>query len=466
MRLEKETISHFLSQFLVSVAGFVATFAIARILGAEGVGIYALGVAVLTIAQIPAEGILRGINKRVSEGVEQGNYASAGVLAVVVTGIVISAAILGLRHQVNDFVGADVAAVLVVILVTSLVARAIRNVLKGEKKVAIGGWIGALERVSRATFQIGLILLGFGVVGLFWGHAAAMVVAALIGVLFVGVEPTVPGYRHFSETIHFGKYSWLTNTKSKSFGWMDTIVLGFFVASSQVGIYEVSWTLASFFALVSKSIEQVLFPEISELNARGKGERIRTYLNEGLSYAGLLLIPGFFGAVAIGEDILRIYQPEFTQGYYILLLLVLARTAHSYGSQLIFAIEAVNRPEVAFRVNMAFIVVNTLLNITLIWAFGWHGAAVATLLSSILIFGLAYYFLSTLMEPPSIPYTPVGKQLIASLLMVGGVLSLEYLLPTSHPVTLSLALIGGGIYFVSLATLSSEFRTKVSSLVQ
>lgn len=466
MRLQKETLSHFLSQFLLSIAGFVATFAIARVLGAEGVGIYALGVAVLVIAQVPGEGILRGINKRVSEGVDQGAYASAGLLATVFTGLVVSAGILVLRPYVNQFVGADVAVVLVVILVTSLLARGVRSVLKGEKKVAIAGWVGATERVSRAVFQIALILLGFGVAGLFWGRAAALVVAALVGLLFVGVDLAVPAQHHFTETINFGKYSWLTNTKTKSFGWMDTIVLGFFVASSFVGIYEVAWTLASFFALLSKSIEQVLFPEISELDAQGEADRIRSYVNEGLSYAGLLLIPGFFGAAAIGEDILRIYQPEFTQGYYVLLLLVLARTAHSYGSQLVFTIEAVNRPAVAFRANVAFIVANTVLNVLLIWMYGWHGAAIATLLASVLILVLSFYYISTLMERPSIPYAPIGKQVAAGVLMFGVVVSLETALPNSHPITLSLALIGGAIYFATLMRLSSEFRTRLLSFIR
>lgn len=464
MRLEKEALSHFLSQFLLSIAGFVATFVIARLLGAEGVGIYALGVAILTVTQIPAEGVLRGITKRVSEGTDRASYAIAGVLLALSVGGTVSIGLLALSDRVNEFVGIDVAPVLVVILLTSLLARAIRGVLKGEKKVAVGGWVGALERVSRAAFQIAFILLGYGVVGLFWGHAAAMVVAAAIGLLFVEVRPVIPERRHFDGIVHFGKYSWLTNTQTKTFGWMDTIVLGFFVASSLVGIYEVAWTLASFFALFSKSIEQVLFPEISELNARGKEERIRSYLNEGLAYAGLFLIPGFFGAAVIGEDILRIYNAEFTAGYYVLLLLVMARTAHSYSSQLIFAIEAVNRPEVAFRVNGAFIVANVTLNVLLVWVFGWHGAAFATLLSATLILFLSYRLLASIVKP-TIPYRSIAKQVLASISMVVVVLSLDRSVSGGHYFTIAIAIFGGAVYFGSLVTISEDVRNKFLSFV-
>lgn len=68
MRLGKTTVAHFLSQVVVSVAGFVATFAIACVLGAEGVGMYALGVAILMWFKMPAGGLRDGITKPVSEG--------------------------------------------------------------------------------------------------------------------------------------------------------------------------------------------------------------------------------------------------------------------------------------------------------------------------------------------------------------------------------------------------------------
>ena len=73
MRLGKTTLSHFLSQVVVSAAGFLATFAIARVLGADGVGIYALGVALLIWTTIPVAGLKRGITKRISELEEPGH---------------------------------------------------------------------------------------------------------------------------------------------------------------------------------------------------------------------------------------------------------------------------------------------------------------------------------------------------------------------------------------------------------
>ncbi|MFB6308142.1 MAG: polysaccharide biosynthesis protein, partial [Haloarculaceae archaeon] len=46
MRLGKTATIHFVSQAAVSVAGFVATFAIAVLLGADGLGRYSVAVAI------------------------------------------------------------------------------------------------------------------------------------------------------------------------------------------------------------------------------------------------------------------------------------------------------------------------------------------------------------------------------------------------------------------------------------
>ena len=78
MRLGKTTLSHFVSQVVVSMAGFVATFAIARVLGADGVGVYALGVALLIWLTIPTSGLSNGLKKRVSELGDPSAYVSAG----------------------------------------------------------------------------------------------------------------------------------------------------------------------------------------------------------------------------------------------------------------------------------------------------------------------------------------------------------------------------------------------------
>lgn len=465
MRVGKTVLARFGSEIVVSVAGFGATFAIARLLGAEGLGIYALGIAVITVARMPFAGVFQGISKRVSEGEKQGEYISAGVLAILSLAAVSVAITALFREQINGYVGEPVAFFLLLVLLAEVAMGFVASTLIGQKNVALYGGLKAVERTGRTTGQIALVLIGWGVVGLFVGHAASLFVVAILGVLFFKYQPAVPDLDRIHDLLSYAKYSWLNDLRSTTFGWMDTIVLGFFVTSSLVGIYEVSWMLSSFLALLSISIRGTLFPEISELSAENAYDDIHHFLNEGLVFTGFILIPGFFGALAIGEDVLRIYGPEFTEGIYLLLLLIGARTADAYATQLASAIDAVNRPDITFRINLTFIIVNLSLNVLFVYTFGWYGAAVATLLSGLVILVLAYRSLSTMIGRPNIPYGEIGKELAGGVLMFVCVYALDSLFPTGHYYTLFLVSVGVAIYGGVMLAASRRIRSKATSFV-
>ena len=466
MRLGKTTLVHFISQVIVSLAGFIATFAIARVLGAEGVGMYALGVAIVTWLVVPMNGLRQSLTKRISEGAEKDSFFTAGVIMHIGTSILVVGALQIFSGSINRYIGGPVSTLVGAVFLAHTAFSMVGGILEGEKKVAQYGWLRAFERIARTGFQIALILAGYGIAGLFFGHAVSLGISVFVGIVLVGLRFSVPERRHFRSLLNFAQYSWLGGLKTRTFGWMDTIVLGFFVASSLIGVYEVAWTLASFFVLIANSIQSTLFPEISELSIANRDDRIHHYINEGLVFTGIFLIPGFFGALAVGADILRIYSPEFTQGTIVLLLLIGARTFDAYGAQLVSAINAIDRPEIAFRINGLFVVLNITLNVVLIATFGWYGAAVATLLSGVISLLLSYWAITRLIGPPEIPYGEISRQVIASVVMLVVIYALDTIFPQSHYMTLLFVGIGIAVYFLLLQGLSTRIREKTTALAK
>lgn len=467
MRLGRTAFVHFVSQVVVSASGFAATFAIARLGGADVLGIYAVAVALTFWLNIPATAVGDALTKRLSEASDTEGVVTTALLVNGAGAAILAAGLLVARPLVESYVGAPVGGLIAAMVASNVALVSVLAVLNGEKRVAVSGGIKAFERTVRAGIHIGAVLVGLGVAALVAGHVVATLLAVALGAVASTVSVSRPSPERGRSLLSYARYAWLGKLKTRAFGWMDTIVLAVFVSPTLIGIYEVSWNLASVFALVAVSVQSTLFPEFSELSTGESDgyERIHHYLNEGLVFAGVFIIPGLFGAAVLGERVLRIYSPEFTQGVHILVLLVVARLLAAYGDQFINVVNAVDRPDIAFRINVAFVVLNLVLNVVLVSTFGWIGAAVATLVSAGVAAGLSYLALRAVAGPPDIPVREFGVQILASGMMAAAVLALQEFVPRSQYVTVGLVFVGVGVYTACLLGLSSRVREKFGGLV-
>ncbi|WP_248896410.1 flippase [Haloplanus halobius] len=470
MRLGQTSIVFFLSRITASLLGFGATLYFARELGAGPLGIYSLVLGVVAWLSIAGTmGVPAAVTKRVSEGDERGQYVTAGAVLVVALLAILLGGVVLFRGWINTYVGFPAATFVGLILLVSVLAQVILSTIQGLHLVQIQGLLSPLQTGVRSGLQIGVLFLGGGLIGLFLGYAAGHFVALLVGALIVSRHlDTIgrPTREHLRSLIEYAKFAWMSNLRSKTFNWVDIIVLGFFVSSSLVGIYAVAWNIAQFLILFSSSIAVTIFPEMSQLAAKEDPQATADLFEKSLSYAGLLLIPGVVGSLVVGERLLRIYGGEFTQGVAILALLVVASLIQAYQDQVLTTLNAVDRPDIAFRVNALFLVGNVLLNLILIYVYGWVGAAIATGLSAFLSLVAGATYLRTIVAY-DLPLTELSKQWVAALVMgivVYGLRTLENtmgILRHNVATVLLLVGVGAGVYFTALVVLSEQFRTTI-----
>jgi len=317
----------------------------------------------------------------------------------------------------------------------------------------------------RSALQIAAVSLGFGVAGLVTGYAIASLIVGIIGFTYVSVRASAPTTRHVKRIIDFAKFSWLGNLKKQSFSWVDVTVLGFFVVEALIGIYSIAWSIAAVLTLFSKGLSKTFFPMMSEIAEESRA-RVAEMLTESLRYNGLIFIPGLVGATIVGERILFLYGEEFIVGTTILVVLIAARMVYSYQTQFVNTINGIDRPDVAFRINAVFIGTNVILNVVLIWQYGWLGAAAATLLASTVSLFHAYGAAMQFFEF-SIPLGEIGYQAAAAFVMGVFVYGIIEVGPTpqdtiiSHGFTVSVVALGASVYFLTLLAISSTFRGTV-----
>ena len=469
MRIGRTAFIVFASKFLGSLLGFLATIYFARILGAEILGYYAVTIALVSWLKLGGTlGISSAITKRISEGQDVYQFFTAGAISVTFFGLIASAGVLLFPDLINSYIGSNVSLFIIPLVLSGLFMTLVRSVLNGEKKVHLAGVLTPVNIMVSRLSQVSLVFLEFGLIGMLGGYLIGEIVVGIIGSALVSVGMKMPREEHFRSLFKYAKYSWIGGLKSQSFNDVDIVVLSAFVNPSLVGIYSVAWSISQFLTLFGKSVRRTLFPEISSAEAEDDLERISQLTHDSLAYIGLISIPGFFGSLVVGDLLLQIYGGEFVQGRLILSLLILAVLIYSYQQQLSGILNGMDRPDIAFRINALFIVLNIFLNIFLISWIGWVGAAVATVLSTAVGSSVAFWRLRQLIEF-KIPFFEIGAQIgmasVMALSVWGGrrIIESNQLLSRNYVIAFSLICFGASVYFIGLLMISPRFREVVSN---
>lgn len=467
MKLGQTSFVVFTSNFVGSILGFFATLYFARTLGAGVFGTYTVVIALIFWLELAGTlGLTSAVTKRISEGEEEDEYFTAGALSIATLGVLLIGGLLLAREYIEAYVGAPVTLFIVLLFAVRLFYTLVNATLTGERLVHVAGISQSLKIGTRSVVQIVLVVVGFELAGLLLGYAVGGLIIGIAAILFASIRFRRPRMKHVRSLVEYARFSWLGQLKTRSFNEVDILVLNAFVSPSLVGIYAVAWSIANFLTLFGNALSNTLFPEISRLSAEADENAVVGLVEEGLTYAGLILIPGFVGGLVLSNRLLRVYGSTFTKGTTVMALLILACLLYAYQQQLLTALNAMDRPDMAFRINVVFILANTSLNVLLVWYTGWVGAAVATVISTAIGMTISFAALRRVIDIQP-PVKEVFRQVIAALLM-GGVLWVpvrELEAPAGEPLgvvaTVGLITLGALIYFIALFVISARFRETV-----
>ncbi len=468
MRIGQTSAIFFVSKIGVSVLGFVATVVFIRLLGEEIYGFYAITLALVSwLGLIKSIGFGEAIVKRMSENEEPDAYLAAGTAIKIVLTSLVGTGVFVFQEPVNAYIGQPVAELVILLLVVTIFSELVSSALKGTHRVHIYAPLKTVDEGARSAIMITLVVLGWGLTGMLLGHAIGAAVIAMTGLVIVRPKFVVPQWSHIRRLFDFAKYSWLGKMQKQTFNEMDLLVLALFVPANLTGIYAVAYSLSKFLEVFGSAISTTLFPEMSKLSAKDDTELITTLTNDALTFAGLLLVPGIVGATLIGDRLLLVYGPGLDIGAHVLVVLLIGVLIYTYTRQLLNTLNAIDRPELAFRANGVFVVANICLNLVLVYSMGWIGAAIATALSATVGLALSLYYTRQLIDF-KLPYTETGRQWAAALVMgliVYGARAAGEMSPLAaynEVFVVLLVGLGAAVYFVVLLVLSIRLRTVVS----
>jgi O-antigen/teichoic acid export membrane protein len=314
--------------------------------------------------------------------------------------------------------------------------------------------------------QVIAIYLGYEAAGLAAGAVVGLIIAALIEIRFLDLHFKRFTIEHIKKLSTFSFWIFLTSGGMLVFTQADTILIGYFMSNSDVGIYRIVFQFTSIATLTTYALRNTLWPRISRWGKLENTCLIEASLSRAISYSLVLAIPVFTGGILLGDKLLFFfYGEEFIAGYAALVVLLAVQIVNVFQYFFTMYLDALDRPKQSFKVTVVGVIANIILNILLIPLIGIFGAAVATLVTMVLNAFLARNELSSLMTIRLEKHTILAI-LQASIFMgafVAGyrlLISFENIIDVLIPV-----IIGVAIYGIMLLKVDNTIHKEIMSII-
>jgi O-antigen/teichoic acid export membrane protein len=446
--------------------GFLSTIYFAHTLGPAPLGAYFLFLAYFGTLNLLGDGGFGGAAiKRISEGKEQDEYFSAFVFLRILLVAVSVPVLLVAEPYLKDLSSSGIFLWLLFALIVSVFSSITGMGVYGIGKVGVHQISAFLDMFLRIIFQIIAVFLGFNIAGLAGGFVAGMVVGGIVNFRYLELRLVRFRFGHLKSLFSFSFWIFLTTSGSLVFNYADTILIGYFMGNADVGVYRTAFQLTSVATFTTLTLHTVLYPKISNWEAKGNITAIEYALSQAFTYSLLLAIPVCIGGWIFGERLLYfLYGASFVGGTSALYLLLLVQVANVFMYLGTMCLNALNRPKDAFWVTAFASIANILLNIALIPILGITGAALATLISMTLNAIVALYLLSNIIRV-KLEHRPVKNIVLASCAMGVLLLLIHIIFPPNHVIILlGVVVAGAGMYFFLLLRLDTEIREKIRSI--
>lgn len=184
----------------------------------------------------------------------------------------------------------------------------------------------------------------------------------------------------------------LSSTILVLLGWLDTFVLGIYESVDNIGIYNVALKLATLTSFTLQAINSILAPKLASSHNDGNQEQFHKLIQftTRLNFFSTLVIVSVI--LIFREWILSIFGAEFIAGANILVILCIGQLINSMSGSVGVIMQMTGYQKVYQNIVLIALILNIILNFTLIPIYGVMGAAIATVvsISSWNIIGAAY----------------------------------------------------------------------------
>jgi O-antigen/teichoic acid export membrane protein len=452
----------------VTVVGFFATIYIAHTAGAAALGGLFLLLAYTGIIGIFTDGGISGAaTQRISEGTEQNEYFSAH--AVIRTFLLIAtiSLLFVLQPVFVDLNQAGLFLWMILILVISFAAGIVSTGVYGSGKVGILQIADFINNLVRVLIQVLAISMGYSLSGLAGGVACGLIAGLLVNIRFLKLHRTRFGMSHVRSLLAFSGYSFVTGLTATLMGFSDTILIGYFLSNTEVGLYRTAFQLTTMALFSMLALRTSLYPNVASWWKKGDKSSVEQSLSKSFSFSLALAVPAAAGAWVLGGPLLYfLYGSPFAAAGTAMAILFAVQIVAVFLTLETMCLAALNLPGAVFKGTAIGAATTIILDILLIPQYGINGAAVSLFIGSLFCLLAAHRSLSGLIRV-TVESRTIISIIGASVIMVSAVSVYRSFIPLSSVyLTIGAVIVGMIVYAGFLLGFDKNIRDEVRDLAR
>ncbi|MGO9088655.1 MAG: flippase [Candidatus Sulfotelmatobacter sp.] len=382
--------------------GYVFKVYLARVLGAEDLGLYALGmtligfIGIFNTLGLPGSAIRFVAAYRVAGKFKELHallWRGAGLLLVANVVLAVVLLTFGRTLAVRFYHSPALVRYLplfALIMLFGMVNGFYGKVLAGYRdlrlRTLIVNFVGSPLNMVLAVL---LISMGMGLRGYLAAQILSAVVVSLL--LLAAVRKCTPHAARFSALP--GSYPerevWSFSAAMLGIGFLefimaqvDKIALGFYRTAREVGIYSVAAALVVYVPLVLTSINQIFAPTIADLHTRGEHLLLGRLFQSLTKWAVGLTTPLALVIIIFARPLMRIFGHDFEAGWPILIIGTLGQLVNCGVGSVGYLLLMSGNERRLVKVQVVMAAVMVVLSGLLVPTRGIVGAAVAAAITN------------------------------------------------------------------------------------
>lgn len=375
---------------------------LARLIGAEGAGIYFLAMTVASIATLFGRvGLDDSLVRFTAANVElknwsavkgvyrQGMLLALGTSALTALMVWIFSSLIAERIFSKPELTVPLQWISLSIVPTSLLILH-GQMLQGLKRITeyiLVQWQGIIVSI---TSIVGILLLGkrWGTLGAIWAFIISTILTAIFG--FWRWRTATPQLKTVIAKFNFNDLLkscmplfWVTTLNYIVNTGSTPILIGIWWTNKDVSIYSVATRTAQLTSLILIAINAIVAPKFAALYSKGELQTLGKVARQSALIGTIVAGPLLLIALIFPEHVMGIYGKEFVRGSSVLIIMAIGQFINVAVGSVAYLLKMCGHEDRLKKLSIYSAIINTVLNVSLIPLFGIVGAAVADSLTLI-----------------------------------------------------------------------------------